>query len=211
MTIDVANGIRRSKFRRAIGLSFFLGMLMFSLEAHAENPAETFVEECIQKGSAILDDKSLGTSERDRVFRDFVLSITDMKRVALFTLGSYAKDAPEADVARFVAAFTELDIVLYRNGFTSYGHSIKITGSTARAEDDVIVNAEAPDSGGKMEPTKLAFRVRKDANGRDIILDVEVSGTWLAIAQSQDFASYLQVSGGDVAKLSHELKTHTAK
>lgn len=211
MTTGVTNGIGWSRFGRAVGLAFFAGMLMFSPAAHAANPAEAFVAESIQKGSAILDDKSLDTSERDRKFRDFVLSITDMKRVAMFTLGPYAKDARENDLAAFVAAFTDLNVALFRNGFTSYAHSIKITGSIGRAEDDVIVSAEAADPGGKTEPMKVAFRVRKDANRRDIILDVQVAGTWLAIAQSEDFASYLHLNGGDIAALSAKLKTHAAK
>jgi len=184
---------------------------MFALQAHAANPAEAFIEDSVRKGSAILDDNSLATSERDRKFRDFVLSITDMKRVALFTLGSYATSASEDAVAGFVAAFTDFSVALYRNGFRSYAHGIRVTGSMIRADDDVIVNAEAPDQNGKPEPMKISFRVRKDARGRDVIVDVELSGTWLAISQRDEFASYLKLNGGDIAKLSGELKTHIAK
>ncbi|MDE2475502.1 MAG: hypothetical protein KGO48_10685, partial [Alphaproteobacteria bacterium] len=70
---------------RAVGPIFCLVMLMFSLAAQAATPAEAFVDASIQKGNAILRNESLDQSERDREFRDFVLSITDMKRVALFT------------------------------------------------------------------------------------------------------------------------------
>ena len=196
---------------RAVGLIFCLAILTASFQASAASPAETFVENSIRKGSAILDNTSLDMSERDREFREFILSITDMKRVALFTLGPYANAAPEEAVAAFLAAYTDLDVALYRNGFKSYARTTKITGSTIRSADDVIVNAEASDANGKSEPMNVAFRVRKDDKGRDIIVDVQVGGAWLALSQRQDFTSYLELNGGDIAKLSRELKIHSAK
>lgn len=134
-----------------------------------------------------------------------------MKRVAMFTLGPYAKDAPEQALTDFVAAYTDLDVALYRSGFSSYAKSTKITGSVARAADDVIVNAEVSDVSGKSEPVKIAFRVRKDDKARDIITDVELAGAWLALSQRQEFTSYLQLNGGDIGSLSRELETHIAK
>jgi phospholipid transport system substrate-binding protein len=196
---------------RAVGPIFCLVMLMFSPEAQATTPAETFVAASIQKGNAILHDESLNQSERDREFRDFILSITDMKRVALFTLGPYAKDAPGEAVAGFVAALTDFNVALYRNGFRSYAQTTRVIGSVVRADDDVIVNAEVANPDGKSEPMKIAFRVRKNDEGRYIILDVELSGAWLAISQRQDFDSYLLLNGGDIAKLSEELGSRIAK
>lgn len=203
--------MRTPGFTRPIRLFFCLAVAMFSLEAHAANPAEAFIEESIRKGGTILDDKSLDAGERDRAFRDFVLSITDMNRVALFTLGPYAKDQSEAALADFVAAFTALDVALYRNGFSSYAHTLRITGSVVRAEDDVIVNSEAANPDSNSEPMKIAFRVRKDDRGRPIILDIGLAGTWVAISQREDFGSYLLLNGGDIAKLSRALEDRAAK
>lgn len=196
---------------RAVGPIFCLVMLMFSLAAQAATPAEAFVDASIQKGNAILRNESLDQSERDREFRDFVLSITDMKRVALFTLGPYAKDAPGEAVAGFVAAFTDFNVALFRNGFRSYAQTTRVTGSVVRADDDVIVNAEVASADAKSEPMKIAFRVRKDDRGRNIILDVQLSGAWLAVSQRQDFDSYLTLNGGDISKLSGELQKHIPK
>ena len=203
--------MRLRNFTRAVGICVCLGTLILPLAAYAVNPAEAFVEESIRKGSAILDDNSLSSSERDREFRVFVLSITDMRRVALFTLGSYAKHATEDDIAGFVAAFTDLEVALYRNGFTSYGNSIRVTGSIIRAGDDVIVTAKAPGEDAKSDSMEISFRVRKGDNGQDIIVDVGLAGTWLALSQNEQFASYLRLNGGNIAKLSRELETHIAK
>ena len=202
---------RRWLYSVAIGLVFGFSLLTFPLEVLAASPAEAFVESSVQKGDAILSDPSLNAAERDREFRQFLLSITDMKRVALFALGSYAKTAPEPAVASFVSTFTDFDVDMYEHGFGSYGQSLKIIGSVARSEDDVIVNAEAAGPKGKPDPMKIAFRIRKNDEGKDIVLDVAVQGVWLAVSQQQGFASYLQLHGGDVAMLSHELESRKAK
>lgn len=193
----------------AIGLACGLGLLAFPYKARADVPAEAFVASAVQEGNAILSNPSLDARTRDREFRQFLLSITDMKRVALFALGSYAKTAPNPIIASFVSTFTDFDVALYQGGFGSYGQSLKIISSTGRSDDDVIVNAEAGDPKGKSEPMKIAFRVRKDDAGKDIILDVAVQGVWLAVSQQQGFTSYLQLHGGDVGMLTHELESRT--
>ena len=202
---------RQNRITLGAGLIFGFAALVLSFAAHAASPAESFIEDSVRKGSAILNSSPRDPGERDRAFRDFILSITDMKRVALFTLGPYAKDAPEQVLTDFVAAYTDLDVALYRSGFNSYAKSTKITGSVTRAADDVIVNAEVSDVNGKSEPAKIAFRVRKDDKGGDIITDVELAGVWLALSQRQEFTSYLQLNGGDIPSLSRGLETHIAK
>jgi len=197
--------------RGDLALLFAFGLLTFPLEARAANPAEDFVAAFIQHGNTILSDQSLHPAERDLEFRTFLLSVTDMKRVALFTLGPYAKEAPEPALAAFVSAFTDLATEIYQRGFASYGQTVRITGSTARSEDDVIVNADSPDPNGKPAPIKIAFRVRKTETGGNVILDVAVQGQWIALSQQQGFTSYLQLHGGDITKLSHELEMRAAR
>jgi ABC-type transporter MlaC component len=188
-----------------------LALLPLPAEAQGAEPAESFIESSIAQGNAILTNPSLDASTRDREFRNFLLSVTDMNRVALFTLGSYANTTPPPVLAGFVSAFTTFDTALYEGGFGSYGKSLKVTGAAARSADDVIVYAEAPDPMGKPEPMQIAFRVRKNDAGHDIILDVALQGVWIAVSQQQGFSSFLQLHGGDVAMLSHELETRTAK
>src|SRR5262245_13205715 len=85
--------------------------------AHTANPAEAFVRNNIDKSYAILnrDDPS-----RDNEFRALLLSIVDAKRVALFTLGPYTRDASQTDLTTFVAAFTNLLAVVYQRGLETY-------------------------------------------------------------------------------------------
>src|SRR5689334_22858479 len=201
---------RRAYFGVLGGAVLGMGMFLFPFEASAASSAEGFIQTVIARGNAILGDSSLDAGQRDQRFREFLLSITDMKRTAMFTLGSYAQSTPEPQVADFLATFTDFDIAIYQRGFGSYGQTIRVMGSTERSPDDVIVNTEAADPKGKPEPFKIAFRVRRNDAGQDIITDIQVEGVWLAISQRSGFVSYLDLHGGDVAKLSHELKSRTA-
>lgn len=198
---------------RAIAfLAIGAGLLFISPRAHAADPAEAFVQSRIEVGRAILDDPGLTAKARHQQFREFVLSITDMKRVALFALGTYARDASEADLARFVAAFTDFSVNFYERALDAYaGQPIRLTGSSRRSDDDAVVSAEVADSNGKMRPLKAAFRVRKNERGEPIITDFQAEGAWLALTQRSEFMAFLQQNHGDIVQLAHQLenRVHT--
>ncbi len=94
--------------RRQLILAGAAGAFAFSsAPALAANPAETFVSENIQRGFDILNATTASASERKTRFADFVIGLTDVKRVALFLLGPYAAKATPADTDAFVAAYQE--------------------------------------------------------------------------------------------------------
>jgi phospholipid transport system substrate-binding protein len=181
-------------------------LLLFSPQAYAADAAETFVQTRIEAGHAILQDPQLVPRQRQQKFRDFMLSITDMRRNALFTAGTYARDAREPDVATFIAAFTEFSVSFYERVLDSYARqTIRVTGSARHSEDDAVVNAEVVEPNGKTLPLKIAFRVRKNEHGDPILTDLQVEGAWLALNQRSEFMSFLQQHRGDIAQLSREL------
>ena len=198
---------RKARLGALVCLAVGVGVPMSSLEARAANSAEAFVETSIGKGNAILNAPALNPDQRQNQFRAFLLSITDTKRVALFTLGPYARGASEPGIATFVAALTDFDSAIYRRGLDKYnGQTIRVTGSTERSAGDTIVNADVLDRDGKSLGVKIAFRVRKNDGGQDVLTDLQVEGAWLALSQESDFTSYLQQHNGDIAQLSRELE-----
>jgi phospholipid transport system substrate-binding protein len=175
--------------------------------AAAANPAEAFVQQNIDRGYDILNNKSLSTQQRRNQFRDFMLSLTDTRRIGMFTLGQYARGASKADTDAFVAAFSDYAIAVYESRLSKYsGQSLKVTGSIQRAPDDVVVNAdvvnpEAPNA----QPIHAAFRVRKNAEGRSIVTDIQIEGVWLALSERSDFTGFLQQHGGSIRALTENL------
>jgi phospholipid transport system substrate-binding protein len=174
--------------------------------AAAATPAETFVQQNIDKGYAILN-ASLSDEQRRAQFRTFMLALTDTRRIGMFTLGQYANGASKADLDKFTDAFIDYAVAVYESRLSKYkGQTLKVTGSAERAADDVVVNADVvnPNSSNG-QPFKVGFRVRKTSDGRPIITDMQVEGVWLALSQRSDFTGFLQQHGGSLAALTENL------
>ena len=174
--------------------------------AAAASPAETFVQQNIDKGYAILN-ASLSDDQRRAQFRTFMLGLTDTRRIGMFTLGQYANGASKADLDKFTDAFIDYAVAVYESRLSKYkGQTLKVTGSSERAPDDIVVNADVvnPNSSNG-QPFKVGFRVRKTSDGRPIITDMQVEGVWLALSQRSDFTGFLQQHGGSLAALTDNL------
>ncbi|HEX5279187.1 MAG TPA: ABC transporter substrate-binding protein [Micropepsaceae bacterium] len=181
--------------------------------AQSGNPAEAFVQQNVDRGYQILNNQSLSSEQRRDQFRNFLLNLTDLHRIGMFTLGQYANNASPADLQSFERAFEDYAVTVYETRLGKYnGQTLKVTGSEVRAPDDVIVNAVVTAGGGaSQQPIHVAFRVRKTPDGRPIITDMQVEGIWLALSQRSDFTSFLQQHGGSVSQLADHLRTQAAQ
>jgi ABC-type transporter MlaC component len=121
--------------------------------AHAQNrspQAEAFINTQIRAGLDILKDTAAAPDQRAGQFQTFLLGVTDIKRIALFTLGSYAGKASPADQDAFVQAFQNYAVAVYRSYFMMYsGQSLSVTGSQLRSPDDAIVATTMADPSGQ--------------------------------------------------------------
>jgi phospholipid transport system substrate-binding protein len=181
--------------------------------AHASTPAESFVAENITKGLAILNNPALTGQQRSQQFEVMLLNLADMKRIAIFTLGQYAKTASEADQDAFVAAFQSYSEAVYRSYFNRFGgQQMIVTGSSQRAPDDFIVTTKMIDRKNRAgeAPVLVDFRVRTDS-GKPVVTDLGIMGVWLAISERDQFGSYLSAHGGSVAALTDNVRSVTAR
>jgi phospholipid transport system substrate-binding protein len=180
--------------------------------APAANPAEAFVQENVEKGYSILNSTTLSDEQRRVQFRDFMLALTDSRRIGVFTLGPYANSASKAEVDAFIDAFSEYAVAIYESRLGKYkGQTVRVTGSVQRAADDVVVNSEVVDPGAPPNAPRLkaAFRVRKTSEGRPIVTDMQVEGIWLALSQRSDFTGFLQQHNGRLPDLTADLLRQT--
>ncbi len=177
--------------------------LSFSLPARAAaNAAEDFVSASILKGFDILNDAGAEPNERRQRFATFLLGLTDVRRVALFLIGSYAEKAAPADLDDYAAAYRAYLMSVYQSYFALYaGQSLRLVSSRERAPGDFVVSTEM--TGGKTMP--VDFRIRIDGASA-LLLDVAVGGIWLALAQRAQFMSVLSQNNGDVKALSAHLR-----
>lgn len=202
------------RFVLAMALMLALPWVLSAQGAKAASPAEAFVDQNIQKGLNILDDKSLTDQQRREKFRNFLLGLTDLKRIALFTLGPARRTASDAEKAQFVDAFRDFAVAIYESRLSSYsGQKLKVTGSQPTGRGDTIVNAVLidPNAASASERTlPVAFRVSQ-TDGKMVVIDVNVLGVWLAIEERDQFSSFLGDHNNDVSALVAHLKELTAR
>jgi len=177
----------------------------------AAKQAETFVQTSIDAGYRILNNKSLSTDERRAQFRTFLLGIVDTNRVAIFTLGNYARMASPSERDRFLAAYDEFAAAMYQGYFDWYtGQTLRVANSAVRTPDDVVVYADVLGPNGAPQ-FKVGFRVREDEAGKHVVTDFQFEGVWLALTQRSDFTAFLQQQRGDFGALVIEIEKRTQR
>ena len=175
--------------------------LLAARPAAAATPAETFVNDNIQKGLSILRDKKLTTDQRRDQFEALLLSLVDVQRVAVFTLGQYRRGAPPADIDAFVAAYKSYATAAYHSYFSRYtNQTLKVTGSTERSPTDFVVHSQLVDPNTSQQPAQVDFRIRTDG-GKPVLVDISYQGIWLSLSQRDQFVAFLGQNNGNVRTL----------
>lgn len=195
--------------RRNILLAGAAGAFAFSpvLPAFAANAAETFVSDNIQRGFDIINDRGASAADRKTRFADFLIGLTDVRRVALFLLGRHAATAAPADLDAYVAAYQEYVQSVYQSYFALYaGQNLRVIDSRERAPNDFVVRTNV--TAGNSAELQIDFRVRTDG-ARPVLVDMAVAGIWLALAQRDQFLAVLAQNNGDVKTLSAHLRDRT--
>ncbi len=127
----------------------------------------------IQRGLALLNNKTLTPVQKRDQFEQFLTGLTDLKRIADFTAGPITAAAPAPPTCRaFEVAFQNYAVAVYQYYFSRYsgqtleGHRVPPSGQPT----DYIVATQLVDP-AKPGPAagSGAFRVRTDgARGRSV-------------------------------------------
>jgi phospholipid transport system substrate-binding protein len=180
-----------------------LGMAALALPVEAAATAESFVSVNIDKGLQILNNSQLSEAQRTSQFQSFLESLTDIGRIAKFTLGAARRGASDQDIAAFNAAFRAYAQAVYQSRLSQYsGQTLNVTGSTEARPNDFIVKTVLvdPRSKSNQQPLEVDFRVLND-NGRMVVIDVAIAGVWLAIEERDQFSAFLSQHGGSIPAL----------
>ena len=209
---DDARDPTRAMRAAMLGALVALGLLAAAPASADPPPVEAFAQQNIDRGIAILKDKSLTDAARHAAVQDFLESIMDLKRIAHYVLGPAAESAAPADVAAFETAFQNFTLANYESQLGAYGgQTLKVAGSAEHAPGDFIVAADLvdPTDPPGTPPTELHFRVL-DEGGKFAIMDANVEGIWFEKAQHDDVQGFLAQNGGSVPKLIDHLNAMAA-
>ncbi|HEX7725021.1 MAG TPA: ABC transporter substrate-binding protein [Rhizomicrobium sp.] len=197
---------------RLLALAAVVALAMPFAAARAATPAEEFVQNNVQKGLTILNGNGSKEQKREE-FRNFLLKLTDLKRIADYTLGPVKNSTSPADLAAFEDAFREYAFAVYESEFQKYsGQTLKVTGSIQRKADDylvttVLIDPHAPKSS---DPITVDFRIF-GTPGHFTVGDITVLGLDLAITEQDDFTSFLSQNNNSVKALTANLKERAAR
>jgi phospholipid transport system substrate-binding protein len=179
----------------------------------ASPAAEAFVQSNVQHGLQILNNPSLSKEQQQSQFRDFLLGLTDLRRIALYTLGPARRSATPQQQEAFVEAFRNYAFAVYGAEFSKYaGQTLRVTGSMQRAPGDELVRTKLvdPRAPAGQEPIEVDFRVY-GTGGKLSVVDIVVAGLDLAITEQDDFSAFLAQHNNDLRALIANLQQRTAR
>jgi phospholipid transport system substrate-binding protein len=189
--------------RAAIALLVAAGTSLFAQASQAATPAETYVSDNVQRGLAILNNHGISDGQRREQFEHFLLGLTDMRRIALFTLGQYRRSASPAEQDAFAQAFQNYATAVYQSYFSRYaGQTLQVTGSVSNGPGDDVVRTAMidPNEQNGQQPLEVDFRVNTQGP-KPVVLDFSVGGIWLALEERDQFTAFLGQNGGDIKAL----------
>ena len=177
--------------------------------ADSTTAAENFVQSNVQRGLSILNNHSIPDAQRRAQFRDFLTGLTDIRRIAIFTLGAAKRTASQADQDAFVNAFRDYAVAVYESRLSAYsGQTLKVTGATERTPGDTVVQTVLVDPNARSNgeaPIEVDFRVLND-NGKFVVIDASIAGVWLAIEERDQFSAFLEQNNDSVPQLTAHLE-----
>ncbi|MBB5520160.1 MlaC/ttg2D family ABC transporter substrate-binding protein [Amphiplicatus metriothermophilus] len=183
--------------RRIVLAAALFAAALLAVPASADQAAEAFV-------ASILDEANLVFQNPDKEARkesieDLVDKYVDMRRVGLFALGQYARVITDEQKAAYLPLFRKYATTIYHDLLEDYsGQRLAVTGSIDRTARDIIVNSQAVDArpGDPLAGVVIHWRVYRDREGRQAIVDAGADGVWLAIEQQSQFKSVIANNGG---------------
>ena len=184
-----------------------MALICFGQDARAQSAAgaEEYVRANVQRGLTILNDRNLPDTQRRAQFRDFLTTLTDIRRIAIFTLGAARRTASPQQIDAFVNAFRNYAVAVYESRLKAYaGQSLRVTGGTEHGPGDYIIRTVLVDPTGRAEqqgePIEVDFRV-DGVPGHYVVIDAAIAGVWLAIEERDQFTAFLEENNGNLNAL----------
>ncbi len=165
--------------------------------------AEQFVAIEAQKVLTLLADRNVTAARKSAVFASLVDEIADVPKISNFVLGKYARTITPPQRAAFTSVFRTYLQSVYQSRITQFqGDTLKVSGSTVRVPGDVVVSSVVT---GRRDTVPVAWRVLGGGSAWKLV-DVQISGVWLAITQRQDFVATIDNAGGNIDVLIAQLQ-----
>ena len=170
-----------------------------------EARAKIFVTDMADEAITIL--KTQTTREaREAGFRKLLNERANMRRIARFTLGAFARKISDEDFATYQELLNELIIKVYANRLGEYGNEQVVVGRSQSKKKNFIVKSQIEFDNGR-QPIDVDWWLYREKDGSFTLFDVRVIGVWMAQEQRDSFASVLKNNRGDISALLGHIRT----
>ena len=174
----------------------------FNFTAHSSNflEEENFVTSFADSAISILSNDTISDVERTSSFTELVMSSIDLNLISKFVLSKAWKNASDEQKENYLIAFKDYFVSSYANKLDQYtGERVDVIGSQ-EAGKYVIVESNIIREGTDTLKINLKWRLLNKDNQIKII-DLNIEGISLVIAQREEFQSFLANNDYDLDKL----------
>ena len=179
-------------------ITFFI--IINSVFASSFSAEKDFVTNFADSAIDILSDDEILESEKNSKFTDLVMSAIDLNLISKFVLSKTWKNATDDQKERYIQAFKNYFINSYANKLDQYsGEQVEVVDAE-EAGKYVIVNSFIYREGTDTLKINLKWRLL-NKDGEIKIIDLNIEGISLIIAQREEFQSFLANNEGDLEKL----------
>ena len=188
------------KIRYHIYILFLCCSFNFTVLASNFAEEENFVTSFADSAISILSSESLSDAERTSSFTELVMSSIDLNLISKFVLSKAWKNASDEQKEEYLIAFKDYFINSYANKLDQYtGEKVDVIGSQ-EAGKYVIVESNIIREGTDTLKINLKWRLL-NKNNQIKIIDLNIEGISLVIAQREEFQSFLANNDYDLDKL----------
>ncbi len=173
----------------------------FSARADTAPDARQFINKLVNNALQVLASTTGNETQREQQFGALLRDNFDIPRIARFVLGRYWSTASEQDRQRFIDVYRDFVVRSYASEFSEYrGETVRVTNARAESGDITVVNSEIIHPSGD-PPAKVSWRVHREGDNNYKIVDVDVEGVSMMLAQREEFTSVIQRNGGTISGL----------
>jgi len=174
--------------------------------AFADKKSEAYIQTNANTVLAVLNDKSLSDSAREKKFGEYMNQFAHMPSIARRVLGVNARGLTEAEFNRYYKIFETYALEVYKVHFDQFrGESLRVTGSRddgpQRSTVESIIKSSQTGKETKIYWDVLLSNDGKSYRVRDVGIELGGSVLWLAQEQQAQFVNYLDRNNGDIDKL----------
>ena len=174
----------------------------FNFTANSSNflEEENFVTSFAESAISILSNNTISDAERTSSFTELVMSSIDLNLISKFVLSKAWKNASDEQKENYLIAFKDYFVSSYANKLDQYtGEKVDVIGSQ-EAGKYVIVESNIVREGTDTLKINLKWRLL-NKNNQIKIIDLNIEGISLVIAQREEFQSFLANNDYDLDRL----------